>query len=79
MEFKNEELVEREIEIGNYLLQNFSLKLISEKTGLSRKIIAAHIHNMMEKTKGRRYGRADEIASKKESIKNTSRVIKQNF
>ena len=51
MEFKNEELVEREIEIGNYLLQNFSLKLISEKTGLSRKIIAAHIHNMMKKLK----------------------------
>ena len=51
MEFKNEELVEREIEIGNYLLQNFSLKLISEKTGLSRKIVAAHIHNMMKKLK----------------------------
>ena len=51
MEFKNEELVEREIEIGSYLLQNFSLKLISEKTGLSRKIIAAHIHNMMKKLK----------------------------
>ena len=51
MEFKNEELVEREIEIGNYLLQNLSLKLICEKTGLSRKIIAAHIHNMMKKLK----------------------------
>jgi len=51
MEFKNEELVEREIEIGNYLLQNFSLNLISEKTGLSKKILAAHIRNMIKKLK----------------------------
>jgi DNA-binding CsgD family transcriptional regulator len=51
MEFKNEELVEREIEIGNYLLQDCSLKLISEKTGLSKKILAAHINNMMKKLK----------------------------
>jgi DNA-binding NarL/FixJ family response regulator len=51
MEFKNEELVEREIEIGDYLLQNFSLKQIAEKTGLSKKILAAHISNMMIKLK----------------------------
>lgn len=51
MEFKNEELVEREIEIGGYLLQNFSLNLISEKTGLSKKILVAHIHNMRQKLK----------------------------
>jgi DNA-binding CsgD family transcriptional regulator len=43
--------VEREIEIGNYLLRDFSLKLISEKTGLSKKILAAHINNMMKKLK----------------------------
>ena len=46
MEFENEKLIEREIEIGNYLMQDFSLKLIAEKTGLSKKIIAAHINNM---------------------------------
>jgi len=51
MEFKNEELVEREIEIGRYLIQNFSLKLISEKTGLTQKLLVAHIRNMMEKLK----------------------------
>ena len=51
MEFKNEKLVKREIEIGGYLLQDFSLKLISEKTGLSKKILAAHIQNMIKKLK----------------------------
>ena len=49
MEFKNEELVEREIEISGYLLQNFSLRLIAVKTGLSKKLLAAHIYNMMKK------------------------------
>ena len=49
MEFKNEELVEREIEIADYLLRDFSLKQISEKTGLSKKHLAAHLRNMMEK------------------------------
>ena len=49
MEFKNEELVEREIEIGGYLLQHLSMKQISVKTGLSKKHIAAHIRNMMKK------------------------------
>jgi DNA-binding NarL/FixJ family response regulator len=51
MEFKQEELVEREIEIGSYLVQDFSLKHISEKTGLSKKLLVAHIRNMMEKLK----------------------------
>jgi DNA-binding CsgD family transcriptional regulator len=51
MEFKQEELVEREIEIGGYLLQNFSLKQISEKTGLSKKLLVAHIRNMRQKLK----------------------------
>jgi FixJ family two-component response regulator len=51
MEFKQEELVEREVEIGAYLLQDVSLKHISEKTGLSKKLLAAHIRNMMEKLK----------------------------
>ncbi len=51
MEFKNDELVEREIEIGSYLMQNFSIKEIAEKTGLSKKILGAHISNMMIKLK----------------------------
>ena len=51
MEFKQEELVEREIEIGGYLLENFSLKQISEKTGLSKKLLVAHIRNMRQKLK----------------------------
>ncbi len=51
MEFKHEELVDREIEIARYLLQGFSLKMIAEKTALSKKHLAAHIRNMMEKLK----------------------------
>ncbi|MEP7229745.1 MAG: LuxR C-terminal-related transcriptional regulator [Ginsengibacter sp.] len=51
MEFKHEELVEREIEIGRYLSRGFSLKMITEKTALSKKHLAAHIRNMMEKLK----------------------------
>ena len=51
MEFKQEELVEREMEIGGYLLQDLSMKQIIEKTGLSKKLITAHIGNMMEKLK----------------------------
>jgi len=51
MEFKEEELVEREVEIAGYLLQDLSLKHISEKTGLSKKLLVAHIRNMMEKLK----------------------------
>ncbi len=49
MEFKNEELVEREIEIGGYLIQDISIKQIWDKTGISKKILVAHIHNMMKK------------------------------
>jgi DNA-binding CsgD family transcriptional regulator len=49
MEFKNQELIPREIEIAGYLLEDLSLKQISEKTGLSKKHLAAHIRNMMEK------------------------------
>ena len=51
MEFENEKLIDREIEIGNYLIQGFSLKLIAEKTGLSKKILVAHINNMKIKLK----------------------------
>ena len=51
MEFENEKLIDREIEIGNYLMQDFSLKLIAEKTGLRKKIITAHINNMKIKLK----------------------------
>lgn len=49
MQFVNEELVDREIEIAGYLLQSLSLKQISEKTSLSKKHIVAHIKNMREK------------------------------
>ncbi len=65
MEFKHEELVEREIEIGGYQIQNFSLKVISEKTGLSKKILAAHINNMMKKLQ------AENIADLIKLIKDT--------
>jgi DNA-binding NarL/FixJ family response regulator len=51
MEFKNEELVEREIEIAGYLINGFSLKYISHATGLSKKLLAAHLRNMMKKLK----------------------------
>ncbi|HEY4323908.1 MAG TPA: LuxR C-terminal-related transcriptional regulator [Mucilaginibacter sp.] len=51
MEFKQEELLEREIEIGHYLIRDFSLKMIAVKTGLNKKIITAHVSNMMEKLK----------------------------
>ncbi len=33
MKFKQEELVEREREIAGYLLKDFSLKMVSQKTG----------------------------------------------
>lgn len=51
MEFKQEALVEREMEIAAYLLQGFSLKQIAGKTGLSKKHLDAHIKNMMKKLK----------------------------
>ena len=49
MGFRHEEFVEREKEIAGYLLQNFSLKKICDKTGLQKKITTAHIQNMMQK------------------------------
>jgi len=49
MEFRKEELVEREIEIAGYLLQHFSVEQICKRTGSQKKIIEAHIRNMMEK------------------------------
>jgi DNA-binding NarL/FixJ family response regulator len=51
MEFRHEELIEREIEIAGYLLQDFSLKMICEKIALSKKHLSAHIRNMMKKLK----------------------------
>jgi len=51
MEFKQEELIEREIEIVGCLLQDVSIKLICEKTALSKKHLSAHISNMMKKLK----------------------------
>ncbi len=53
MEFKQEELIEREIEIVGYLLQDVSIKLICEKTALSKKHLSAHISNMMKKLKAK--------------------------
>ena len=51
MEFKKEELIDCEIEIAHYLLQNFSAKQIAEKTALSKKHLDAHIANMKRKLK----------------------------
>jgi len=49
MEFKQEELVEREIEIAAYLLQDFSLQQIADQLAVNKKIIKAHIRIMMQK------------------------------
>jgi len=51
MEFKNEELIDREIQIAGLLIQHVSLKQIAEFTGLSKKLLTAHIKNMMQKIK----------------------------
>ncbi len=51
MEFKKEELVDREIEIAGLLIRNVSLNQIAETTGLSKKLLTAHIKNMMQKIK----------------------------
>ena len=51
MEFKNNELIGREIEIAGLLMQRYSLNQISKRTGISKKILAAHIHNLMQKLK----------------------------
>ena len=49
MEFKREELIEREIEIAGYLVQDFSLRHISGTTSISKRLLAAHVRNMMKK------------------------------
>lgn len=49
MEFKNENLIGREIEIVGLLMQQYSLNQIAERTGIGKKILAAHIENMMQK------------------------------
>lgn len=49
MEFKNEELIEREMEIAEYLVQDFSLNHIAETTGINKKLVMVHIRNMMKK------------------------------
>lgn len=51
MEFKKEKLIEREIEIADLLIQHISLKQIAETTGLSKKLLTAHVQNMMQKVK----------------------------
>jgi DNA-binding CsgD family transcriptional regulator len=63
MEFKKEVFATRELEISNYLMQHLSLKKICEKTGLSKKIIAAHIRNMMKKLE------AEDLASLKKKLR----------
>ena len=49
MEFKNEELIEREMEIAKHLVQDFSLNQIAEKTGINKKLLMVHMRNMMKK------------------------------
>jgi DNA-binding CsgD family transcriptional regulator len=49
MEFKQEALVEREIEIAALLMQDFSLSQIAGQLAVNKKIIKAHIRNMMQK------------------------------
>lgn len=51
MKFKHEKLIEREIEIAKCLLQGNTMNEISEKTGLSKRHITAHIRNMLTKLK----------------------------
>lgn len=49
MEFREEELIDREIEIAGYLHEGISLNEILVKTQLSKRMIAAHLRNMMKK------------------------------
>ena len=49
MEFKQEALLERELEIASYLLRRFSLEKIGRHLGINKKIVKAHIRNMMQK------------------------------
>jgi DNA-binding NarL/FixJ family response regulator len=48
-EFRYEELVENELIIGSLLAQGYSLRDISEKTGMSKRIVSTHIRNMKVK------------------------------
>lgn len=48
-EFRYEELVENELIIGSLLAQGHSLRAISEKTGMSKRIVSTHIRNMKVK------------------------------
>ncbi len=49
MEFKQEELIDREIEIASFLMQHFSLRQIADQLAVNKIIIKAHIRNMMQK------------------------------
>ena len=49
MEFKQGEMVDREVEIAGLLLCDFTLNQMVEKTHLNKKILTAHLRNMMEK------------------------------
>ena len=51
MSFKYAVLTVREIEIAGYLKGKYSLKEMEEITGLSKKILKAHLSNMMKKLK----------------------------
>jgi DNA-binding NarL/FixJ family response regulator len=53
MEFKHEELVEREVIIARLLVKGFSVKEISDQTGMGKRIVAAHIRNMKVKLQAR--------------------------
>lgn len=49
MEFKHEELVEREVIIARLLAQGFTGKEIAHITGMGNRIVTAHIRNMKVK------------------------------
>jgi DNA-binding NarL/FixJ family response regulator len=49
MEFRYEELVENELIIGSLLAQGLSLRAISAKTGMSKRIVSVHVSNMKVK------------------------------
>jgi len=51
MEFKQETLLQREIEIADFLLKGFSLQQIATHLEVNKKIVKAHIRNMMQKLK----------------------------
>jgi DNA-binding NarL/FixJ family response regulator len=65
VEFKKEEFIERETEIASYLVSGLSIYKIAQKTGLGKKIIHAHIKNMMRKLKV-------------ENMKSLIEILKQN-